>query len=150
MKLAKLYISPYTIIILVDCMEEDEYELVPMSPIRRLERRMERVEKTGSGVDTTRELIEIVRANQSVIDEIVKINSDMMKKITDLINNVNELTAKINDFMGRIEFSNEEPKEDAHTNERLEKLEKRLNALLLSSVARSRFKRPATAAPVIQ
>ncbi len=129
-------------------MEEEEYELVPMSPIRRLERRMERVEKSGSGMETTRELIEIVRANQSVIDEMVKINSDMMKKITDLVNNVNDMTAKINDFMGRIEFSNEEPKADTHTDERLEKLEKRINALLLSSVARSKFRRPAPVAAV--
>jgi hypothetical protein len=51
----------------------------------------------------------------------------------------------MNDFMNRLEVSEaEEPQEDK-TNERLEKLEKRLNSLLLASAARSKFKR--TAAP---
>ncbi len=130
-------------------MEEDEYELIPLSPIRRLERRMAKFEKTGTTLETTRELIEIVRANQSVIDEMVKINSEMMKKVTDLLSSVGELTMKINDFMGRIEFAgNEEPKAEAQRDERLDKLEKRLNALLLSSVARNKLRRPAT--PLMQ
>lgn len=125
-------------------MEEDEYELIPLSPVRRLERRMEKIEKTGTSLETTRELIEIVRANQHVIDEMVRINSDMMKKISDLLNTVSELTIKMTDFMGRIEFSGEEPKqENKASDERLDKLEKRLNSLLLSSVARSKFRRPA-------
>lgn len=130
-------------------MEEDEYELIPLSPIRRLERRMEKMEKTGTSLETTRELIEIVRANQSVIDEMVKINSEMMRKVTDLLNTVSELTLKMNDFMSRIEFSGEEPKEESKSDERMEKLEKRVNALLLSSVARSKFRRPA-AVPMMQ
>lgn len=128
-------------------MEEEEYELIPVSPIRRLERRMEKIEKTGTSLETTRELIEIVRANQSVIDEMVKINSDMMRKITDLLNTVSELAAKMTDFMGRIEVSTEEPKPQ-QSDERMERLEKRLNALLLSSVARSKYKRPVPVAPM--
>lgn len=110
---------------------------------------MERMEKTGSGMETTRELIEIVRANQHVIDEMVKINSDMMKKISDLLNIVSELTLKINDFMERVEFTSEEPQkvENKASDERMEKLEKRVNALLLSSVARSKFRRPTTPIP---
>ncbi len=135
--------------------EEEEYELVPMNPIRRLERRMERVEKTGSSMETTRELIEIVRANQSVIDEMVKINSDMMRKVTDLLNNVSELTVKINDFMERIEFSggesgsqNEEL--EKKVDERLSKLEKRFNSVLLASVARNKIiRRPVAQTPLV-
>lgn len=127
-------------------MSEEEYEIIPMSPVRRLERRMEKMERVGTSQETTRELIEIVRANQSVIDEMVKINSEMMKKVTDLLNNVSELTVKINDFMGRIEFSGGEgePNQELEkkVDERLSKLEKRLNSVLLSNVVRNRMRRP--------
>ncbi|MBI2076026.1 MAG: hypothetical protein HYT72_02125 [Candidatus Aenigmarchaeota archaeon] len=132
--------------------EEEEYEIVPLGPVRRLERRLEKVERTGSSLETTRELIEIVRANQSVIDEMVKINSEMMKKVTDLLNNVSELTAKINNFMERIEFSGGEgePSQELEkkVDERLSKLEKRVNSVLLTSMARTKLRRPLAQAPM--
>jgi len=134
-------------------MEEDEYELIPLSPIRRLERRMERVEKTGSSMETTRELIEIVRANQHVIDEMVSINSDMMKKLTDLLSTVSDLATKMNDFMSRLEVAAEEPpkqEENKLYDERMDKLEKKLNTLLIASLSRAKFKRPMAPIPRMQ
>lgn len=119
---------------------EEEYELIPVSPIRRLEKRMERIERTGSSTDTIRELVELIRANQHVIDDVVKINSEMMAKVSEIVASVNGLAGKVNDFMERIEVASEEkeaaPQEPNKMDERLAKLEKRLNALLLSSMAR--------------
>lgn len=122
---------------------EDEYELIPMSPIRRLEKRMEKMEKSGASSDTTKELIEIVRANQHVIDDMVKMNAEMMNRVGELLISVNAMTNKITDFMNRIEVSTvEEGGEGNETkkevDDRLVKLEKRLNALILSSMAKRR------------
>ncbi len=123
---------------------EDEYELIPMSPIRRLEKRMEKMEKTGASSDTTRELIEIVRANQHVIDDMVKMNAEMMNRVGELLISVNTMTNKITDFMNRIEVTTttEEEGEGSEAkkevDDRLVKLEKRLNALILSSMAKRR------------
>ncbi len=121
---------------------EDEYELIPMNPIRRLEKRMERLERTGTGTETIRELTEIVRANQSVVDNVVKLNAEMLSKVTDMVNAVNAMAAKMTDFVSRIEVGSAEksgePEEsgelEKRVDERLSKLEKRLNALLLSSM----------------
>ena len=117
---------------------EDEYELVPMNPIRRLERRMEKMEKTGGG-DTSRELIEIVKANQTVIDEMVKMNAEMMTRLTELLSSVNTMTQKMNDFMGRLEVTSDDSSPDSSASdskyeERIAKLEKRINSLLVSSM----------------
>jgi len=123
----------------------EEYELIPMDPIRRVERRIERLEKSGSGNETIRELTDIVRANQHVIDDVVKINSDIVKRVSDLLTSVDTLTGKLNEFMNRIEVSSTgtEGKDEVveKVDERLSKLEKRLNALLLSVSPRTRLRK---------
>ena len=131
-------------------MSEEEYELVPLSPLRRIEKRMERVEKLGTSQEMTRELMDIVRSNQQVVDDIVKINSEIITRVSELSVSVRELKDKINDFMERIEIAPEEAvqKEDKtkeieeRVDARLAKLEKRLNVLILSSMPRMRRSAP--------
>jgi len=123
-------------------MAEDEYELIPLSPIRRLEKRMERLERTGTATETIKELTEIVRANQHVVDNVIKLNADMLSKVSEMVSSVNNMTDKMNDFISRIEIAStgkaEEPEEsneaEKRTNERLSKLEKRLNSMIISSM----------------
>lgn len=133
---------------------EEDYEIVPLNPIRRLEKRLERVEKTDYSSDTIKDLVNIVKSNQRIVDEIVKMNSTMLNRVTELLESVNSLTEKMNNFMERIEVVSEAPKEpeeekvkeiDSKVDERLVKLEKRVNSLLLSSIAKTKLqgmKRP--------
>ncbi|MBI4174045.1 MAG: hypothetical protein HY517_00230, partial [Candidatus Aenigmarchaeota archaeon] len=57
-------------------MEEEEYELVPVGPLRRIEKRVEKIEKGGTSNEMVKELVDVVRTNQKIIDEVVKINSE--------------------------------------------------------------------------
>ena len=121
--------------------EEEEYELVPVGPLRRMERRMEKIEKDGTSSEMVKELIDVVRTNQKIIDEVVKINSDMIGKVSDLSTKVTELTEKMNDFLERVEVGNEaentapvEQQKSPEVDQRIEKLERRINSLLLSAV----------------
>lgn len=125
--------------------EEEEYELVPLSPVRRLEKRMERLEKVGTSQEMAKELIDIVRSNQQVVDDIVKINSEIINKVSELAMSVRDLSDKINDFMERIEVAPEEAEKEDRTKEieekfdaRLGKIEKRINALILATMPRVR------------
>jgi len=130
--------------------EDEEYELIPLNPLRKMERRLEKLEKTSTSQEMLRELVDIVKTNQQIVDDIVKINSDIINKITDLTAAVNGMMNKIDDFMSRIEVTTEEEESKegkppaSNVEERLEKLEKRINSLILSTVARSRMR----AAPV--
>lgn len=120
-------------------MEEEEYEIVPLSPIRRLEKRVDRVERSAGNSEMVKDLIDVVRTNQQIVDEIVKINSEMINRVTELSSAVTELTSRINDFMDRLEVveaSENEPEKD----ERIEKLEKKLNTLLLQTMAKRRMR----------
>src|SRR3989344_2871878 len=125
------------------CME-DEYELVPMNPIRKMEKRLDRVEKNSSGGEMMKELIDVVRTNQQIVDDIVKINSDMIGRVSGLAASVQQMTEKLNEFMNRLEVvgssaetSVEAPKND-EMERRMEKLEKRINSMVLSSATRRR------------
>ncbi len=120
-------------------MEEEEYELVPVGPLRRIEKRVEKMERGGTSNEMVKELIEVVRTNQKIIDEVVKINSEMINKVSDLSAKVTELTGKMNDFLERVEVGEgETPKQEEQKSpefdQRIEKLEKRLNSLLLSTM----------------
>ena len=134
---------------------EDEYEIVPINPLRKLEKRVDDVEKTSIATDTVKELVDIVKANQRVVDDIVRVNSDMMNKVSVLTASVNNLSDKVNDFMNRIELSGEAPPEEDRYKEieeriegevdaRLSKLEKRVNALILS-LSKAKIRKPAPA-----
>jgi predicted nuclease with TOPRIM domain len=82
--------------------EEEEFELIPMSPLRRLEKRLEKIEGTKD-FDAPKffsELVEIVRMNQELVDELAKANdalrielSRLPGKIEELVNSVNELVS---------------------------------------------------------
>jgi division protein CdvB (Snf7/Vps24/ESCRT-III family) len=132
-------------------MEEEEFELVPLNPIRRMEKRVDRLEKSGLSTEMIKELVDVVKTNQEVVDSIVKVNSEMINKVSELSANVSQLVAKMNDFMSRIEVVSEGKEgtpEEVKTvasdeyNKRLDKLEKRINALLLSSMAKTRMRPP--------
>lgn len=86
--------------------DDKEYELIPMSPIRRMERRMDRLEKTSGGESFTKDLlsdvVDIVRMNQMLVDELAKSNdalrielSKLPGRLDDLIVNVKELVSFI-------------------------------------------------------
>lgn len=139
-------------------MEQEEYELIPMNPIRKMEKRMEKIEQGSGGMNTIKELVEIVKINQQVVDDIVKINSEIVNKVTNLSSSVDNLSNKIQDFMDRIEIAGEEASEgkeddragveiEHKVDERLSKIEKRINALILSRVPKEKWKSMKTRRP---
>lgn len=127
-------------------LEEEEYEIVPVGPIRRIEKRVEKMERSGSGNEMVKELIEVVRTNQKIIDEVVKINSEMINKVSELSARVTQMTEKLDDFLERVEIgeaaeATEAPQQSSpEVEQRIQKLEKRINSMLLSTMKAKQFK----------
>jgi chromosome segregation ATPase len=87
--------------------EDEEYELIPMSPIRRLERRMRKIEDSP-GVDTRdffKEILEMVRMNQQIVDEIAKADDALRIEISKLPAKMDELISHLNELLSFIKAS---------------------------------------------
>ena len=134
---------------------EEEFELIPLSPIRKLEKRLTRIERSTTSGEMLAELMDIVKTNQQVVDNMAKANAALIERIQDLNGSVNKTLARMDDFINRIETSEtaepmkeEESEREKELNERIAKLEKRLNALLLTNIAKQRAV-PRPAAPLV-
>jgi len=89
--------------------EEDEFELIPVSPLRRLEKRLERMEGSAkSGMDSGKffsELVEIVRMNQELVDELAKANDALRIEISKLPGRLDDLITTLNELVAFIKAS---------------------------------------------
>jgi len=101
--------------------EEEEFELVPISPIRRLERRLARIEQGkgggGGGFDSSKffsELVEIVRMNQQIVDELAKANDAMRIEISRLPGKMDELINNLSELISYIKASAGAAEAEAH------------------------------------
>lgn len=83
--------------------DEDEFELIPVSPLRRLEKRLEKMESTSKpSVDSSKffsELVEIVRMNQELVDELAKANDALRIELSKLPGRLDELITGVNELV---------------------------------------------------
>lgn len=90
---------------------EEEYEIIPTSPIRRLERRLEKVE-TGSYSSEVRKLIEqimeLIQSNQKIIEETIKSNNELRDELSQIPGKIDQLLSEIREFMKLLKASSEE------------------------------------------
>ena len=129
--------------------KEEEYELVPLNPIRRIEKRVERIEHAGVPSEAIHELVDAVRTNQQLVEEVIKLNTEMIRRVSDLTSSVSELATRINTLVDRLQMAEVPEEKERHKafeskmENRLEKMEKRLNALIIATMPR----RPRVAPP---
>jgi len=90
--------------------------------------------------DVIRELVQTVRSNQQMAEEVIKLNTDMVRRVSELTISIGELTKRINEMISKFQLSPE--KDQTALAARLEKLEKRVNAMIISSLTRRRMSMP--------
>ncbi len=84
---------------------DEEFELVPLSPIRRLEKRIDSLENTTGGVDVReffRELVAIIRMNQEIVDELAKSSDALRIELSKLPAKIDEVTKNLNELLSYI------------------------------------------------
>jgi len=87
--------------------KHDEYELVPMSPLRRMEKRIELLEQSGTmdNKEFYREMVDIIRMNQQIVDEIAKANDALRIEISRLPARMEELISNMKELVSFIKAS---------------------------------------------
>ena len=92
----------------MDRESEEEYELIPMSPLRRLEKRIDIVEANTGGREIIREIIDIVRMNQQMVDQLAKSNDALRIELSKLPAKIDELVTNMKEIVSFIKSSGEE------------------------------------------
>jgi len=107
----------------------EEYELVPLSPIRKMEKRIRRLEETP-GMDSKdffKEIVEMVRMNQQIVEEIAKANDALRIEISKLPAKLDELIANLNELLSFIKAS---AVEEGPVGESMKPMLERMDALI--------------------
>ena len=88
---------------------ESEYELVPVTPIRRLEKRMDRIEESApfDPKSIINEIVEIVRMNQQLVDELAKSSDALRIELSKLPGKLDELIFNLKELISFIKSAGE-------------------------------------------
>jgi len=89
---------------------EEEYEMVPLTPLRRLEKRLEALESTRTVANLERfidKVIDMVELNQKMVDEVVRSNVGLREDVAVLIGKMDELYTRMGDFINAIKSMGE-------------------------------------------
>ena len=86
---------------------QEEYELVALSPVRRLEKRIDELEST-KGVDVgefLKEIVDIVKMNQQLVNEMAKANDSLRIELSKIPGRLEALTNNLNELLSYIKVS---------------------------------------------
>jgi hypothetical protein len=117
-------------------LEDDEYEIVQTSPIRRLEKRLSKIEggsSSGSGGSYGRvldEIVELVTTNQKIVDDLVRSNIDLRNEISRLPGKMDELIKTMNEFINILKLSAEEETAGGMPEQSLKPLAESMNKMV--------------------
>jgi len=96
--------------------DEETYEVIPASPIRKLEKRMGMLESSSSTSEVQRlieQIIELIKSNQRIIDDVVKSDSELRSEISRLPGEIKDLVERMDEFLGILKATaTEENSED--------------------------------------
>lgn len=87
---------------------DEDYEIIPTSPLRRLEQRLSRVENSSSSSETQRlieQIIELIKSNQRIIDDIIKSDAELRNEMSKIPPKVDQLLGSMGEFMEIIKTS---------------------------------------------
>ncbi|MEM7821549.1 MAG: hypothetical protein QXX38_01910 [Candidatus Aenigmatarchaeota archaeon] len=83
---------------------QEEFELIPISPLRKLEKRIEQIE-ASSIVDTKeflKEVLDIIRMNQQLVDQLAKADDALRIEISKLPGRIEDLIGKIDELLSYV------------------------------------------------
>jgi len=91
--------------------EQENYEIIPVTPIKRLQRRLERVEQGGSlpQLQTLiNQIIELIRSNQKIVNDVIRANTDLRNEMSKIPPKMDELITSMKHFISLVEAAGKE------------------------------------------
>lgn len=89
----------------------ESYEIIPVTPLKKLEQRIERVEQTGTIPQLQNlitQIIELIRSNQKIVNDVIQANAELRNEISKLPSKFEELTSMMKNFIALVEAAGKE------------------------------------------
>jgi methyl-accepting chemotaxis protein len=89
----------------------ESYEIIPVTPLKKLEQRIEKVEQTGTipQLQTLiNQIIELIRSNQKIVNDVIQANAELRNEISKLPPKIEELTNMMRSFIALVEAAGKE------------------------------------------
>jgi methyl-accepting chemotaxis protein len=89
----------------------ESYEIIPVTPLKKLEQRIERVEQTGTIPQLQsliNQIIELIRSNQKIVNDVIQANAELRNEISKLPPKIEELTNMMKSFISLVEAAGKE------------------------------------------
>ena len=86
----------------------DEYEIIPTSPLKRLEKRLSKLETSSSSSQSQQlieQIIELIKSNQRIIDDVIKADAELRNEISRLPGRIDSLVSGMSEFMELLKAS---------------------------------------------
>jgi len=82
----------------------DDYEVVPVGPLRKLERRVDELQEqnqgnSGSDDKLVEDVIDIMKSNQKIVNDMTESTHELRNSVQDLTHKMDEVVDNMNDFM---------------------------------------------------
>jgi len=88
----------------------EEYEIIPVSPLRRLEKKIEELESRLplDNREVFREIVSVIRLNQEIVNELVKSTNELKTELSKLPVKIDQLVENLNQLIDFIKATAEE------------------------------------------
>lgn len=89
---------------MIEKKEPEEFEIIPLSPIRKMEKRISQLEVSSAFDANTffKELVDIIKMNQQIVDEMAKANDALRIELSRLPARLEEVTRSLNELISYI------------------------------------------------
>ncbi|MFB6144716.1 MAG: hypothetical protein ABEJ98_05385 [Candidatus Nanohaloarchaea archaeon] len=90
----------------------DDYEVVPVGPIRKLERRIDEIEAqkqegSSSNDELIRDVLDIMKSNQKIVNDMTESTHELKNSVEDLTHKMDSVIDNMNQFMDLLEEASE-------------------------------------------
>ena len=112
---------------------DEEYEIIPTSPLRRLEKRLSKLEASTPSSEIQRlieQIIELIKSNQRVIDDVIKADSELRNEISKIPGKIDQLLSSMNEFLEMLKTSTTEETVSDISKDIMEPLVKKMSELV--------------------
>lgn len=91
--------------------ETESYEIIPVTPLKKLEQRMEKVEQAGTMPQLQsliNQIIELIRSNQKIVNDVIQANAELRNEMSRIPTKIDELTSAMKSFISLVEAAGKE------------------------------------------